>query len=68
MNKKDLIQYITACCMLASGVTLAFLSFFICHDVTEGVLFYTAQCIVYAGSIFGISIYIKSKFDELKGK
>lgn len=67
MNVKDIIQYATACMMLASGVTLAFLCFFLNgHDITDGVLWYVAQTIVYAGSIFGVSIYIKSKFDEMQ--
>lgn len=69
MNTKDIIQYATACIMLASGVALAFLCFFLNnHDLTDGVLWYVAQTIVYAGSIFGVSIYIKSKFDEIQRK
>lgn len=69
MNKKDIIQYATACITLASGITLAFLCFFLNgYDVTQGVLWYVAQTIVYAGSIFGVSIYIKSKIDEIQRK
>lgn len=69
MNSKDKIQYFTAVLMLVSGVALAFLCFFLNnYDVSEGVLWYVAQCVVYAGSIFGVSIYIKSKFEEITKK
>lgn len=69
MNSKDKIQYFTAVLMLCSGVALAFLCFFLNnYDVSEGVLWYVAQCVVYAGSIFGVSIYIKSKFEEIARK
>ena len=55
--------------MLTSGIVLAFLCFFLHgYDITDGVLWYVAQTIVYAGSIFGVSIYIKSKFDEIQRK
>lgn len=66
MSKKDLIQYASALFMLVSGAGLAFVSFFRAGDVTENVLFYVAQCIIYAGSVFGVSVYIKAKFDELR--
>lgn len=69
MRTKDIIQYTTACVMLASGMVLAFFCFFLNdHDLTDGVLWYVAQTIVYAGSIFGVSIYIKSKFEEIQRK
>ena len=68
MTDKDKIQYFTAVLMLISGVVLAFFSCFMKDDVTEGVLWYVAQCVVYAGSIFGVSIYIKSKFEEITKK
>ena len=68
MTDKDKIQYFTAVLMLISGVVLAFFSVFMKDDVTEGVLWYVAQCVVYAGSIFGVSIYIKSKFEEITQK
>ena len=55
--------------MLTSGIVLAFLCFFLHgYDITDGVLWYVAKTIVYAGSIFGVSIYIKSKFDEIQRK
>jgi len=31
-------------------------------------LLFFAQCLIYAGSIFGVSIYIHTKFAELKSE
>jgi len=64
-NTKDWIQYGTAVTMIASGIALAFLSFFVNGgDITDGVLWYVAQALVYAGSIFGVNIYIRTKYGE----
>lgn len=62
MTTKDWIQYSTAIVMIISGIVLSFMSFF--HndgDIAEGVLWYMAQALTYAGSIFGVSIYFKNK-------
>lgn len=60
-NSKEWIQYVTASLMILSGVVLTFISFFINGDVTEGVLWYMAQALTYAGGIFGVSIYFRTK-------
>ena len=60
-NSKEWIQYGTASLMILSGVVLTFISFFVNGDVTEGVLWYTAQALTYAGGIFGVSIYFRTK-------
>lgn len=69
-NTKDWIQYGTAIAMVGSGIVLAFLSFFLTaeHDITDGVLWYVAQALTFAGAVFGISVYIKSKVGEVKGE
>lgn len=61
---KDITQYGTAVAALASGVTLAFLQFFDAGDLSNGVLGYVAQVLVYAGSIFGVNIYWNGKNKE----
>lgn len=67
MNKKDWIQYSSALLVLLSGIVLAYLSFFFnSYMLGEGVLAYVAQCFIYAGSVFGITVYIRNKFAELK--
>lgn len=60
-NTKEWIQYGSACAMIVSGIALAFLSFFIKGDVTDGVLLYIAQALTFAGGVFGISLYFKTK-------
>lgn len=68
-DTKDTIQYGSAIGMLASGVILTFLSFFLNgYDVADGVLWYVGQCLVYAGSIFGVTVYINTKFNSLASK
>ncbi len=65
-DAKDKIQYITAVMVLLSGVVLTYCSYFMNGDVVEGVLWYTGQTMVYAGSIFGVTMYIRAKSGELK--
>lgn len=38
------------------------------HDVTDGVLWYVGQTLVYAGSIFGVGIYINSRIASISSK
>lgn len=69
MTMKDWIQYSTAIAMIASGIILAFLSFY--HndgDIAEGVLWYMAQALTYAGGIFGVSIYFKTKLGDFESR
>lgn len=63
---KDKIQYSTAVVMLMSGIILTFCSYFMQGDVVEGVLWYAGQTMVYAGSIFGVTMYVRVKSGELK--
>ena len=64
---KDLVQYVTASVSIISGITLAFLSFFLNkHNIEDSILWYIAQTFVYAGSIFGVSAYMNSKFGEIR--
>lgn len=63
-NSKEWIQYLIAAIMVLSGIGLAYFSFFIKGDVTDGVLWYVGQAIAFAGGIFGVSIYFKTKLGE----
>lgn len=66
-NTKEWIQYGTAVTSLLSGISLSFLSFFFNnYDISNGVLWYVSQTLVYAGSIFGVGLYINSKFGEIR--
>jgi len=65
-SQKDWIQYGSALLLLLSGVLLAVLSFFLNdYDITDGVLWYIAQALVYAGSAFGINVYIRTKLGDI---
>ncbi len=67
MQKKDWIQYGSAVAMIVSGIILAFLSFFKNDgDIGQGVLWYVAQALTYAGSIFGVSVYFRTKLGDLR--
>ena len=61
---KDIVQYSTAVAAFTSGVALAFLQYFDTQDLTNGVLGYVAQVLVYAASIFGVTMYWNGKYKE----
>lgn len=67
-NTKDWIQYSTAVAMIASAIVIAFLAFFFTADIASGVLIYIAQALCYAGGIFGVSIYFRTKLGEFESK
>ena len=67
MSNKDWIQYGSAIAMITSGIILAFLSFFKNDgDIAQGVLWYVAQALTYAGLIFGVSVYFRTKLGDLR--
>lgn len=67
---RESYQIITATALLGSGVVLSFLSFFVTteHMITNSVLWYFAQCLLYSGGIFGIRSYTITKIGEVNGK
>ena len=55
--------------MLIGGFALAVIGFFFTPPVGqihESVLGIFAECLIYAGSIFGVAIYIQTKYAELR--
>ena len=67
-NTKEWIQYGSAIVVLTSGIVLAYVSYFTSQmrDVTDNVLWYFAQTLMYAGSIFGVAIAIDAKVENIK--
>ena len=62
---KDQIAYVIAMLMIASGILIAFLSFFLnAFNIATGVLIYIAQTFTVGGSIIGASAYFKSRWME----
>lgn len=61
-------QVYSAIAMLACGVSLSVAGFIVppLGDISDSVLWFFAQCLIYAGSIFGVSIYVQSKLTELR--
>ena len=69
MTTKDWIQYSSAIAMILSGIVLAFLSFYKNDgDISEGVLWYIAQALTYAGGVFGVSIYFRTKLGDFESR
>lgn len=65
---KENIQYCSALGMLLLGGGLAVAGFIVVPtgQIHESVLWMFAQCLLYAGSVFGISVYMTSKFKSLE--
>lgn len=62
---KDRLSYYVAFLLIASGIVLAFLSFFLnAYNIATGVLLYIAQCFVIGGGLVGANVYFKSKWVE----
>lgn len=68
-NVREGLQYGAAIGMLVSGVVLTFLSFFLNnYVVSDGVLWYVSQTLVYSGAIFGVNVYFKAKLGNFESK
>lgn len=67
-DHKEGIMIVSALVMLLSGIVLSFLSFFLSkiYKVDESVLWYFAQTIVYASSVFGIGSYVNYKLKDFE--
>ena len=69
-NTKEWIQYGSSVVVLIFAIVLVYISYFTSktQDVTDNVLWYFAQSLMYAGSIFGVAIAIDAKFENIKNK
>ena len=69
-NTKEWIQYGSAVVVLIFAIVLVYISYFTSktQDVTDNVLWYFAQSLMYAGSIFGVAIAIDAKCENIKNK
>ena len=70
MDTKERIQYATAVAMLVSGLVMSFVGFYAAPvgEISDSVLWYTAQTLIYAGSIFGVGLYIDGRLKRLENK
>ena len=64
--QKENIQYGTALVMLLAGIVLAFVGFLTPPkgEIHDSVLWLFAQCLIYAGSVFGLSLYVHNAIDK----
>ena len=64
------IQYISAVGMLISGVALSVAGFVVSPlgEISDSVLWFAAQTMIYAGSVFGVSVYVNDKFRSITDK
>lgn len=67
-NTKEWIQYGSAVVVILFAIILVYISYFTSQsrDVTDNVLWYFAQSLMYAGSVFGVAIAIDAKFANFK--
>lgn len=61
---KDIVQYTTAVVSLTSGIVLTYFQYFDLGDISNGMLGYVAQTLLYAASIFGVTMYWNGKYHE----
>lgn len=69
-EEKDTWAVISALVMLFFGMMLTVAGFIIppAGEVHDSVLYILAQCLFYAGGIFGITLYTRRRFDEIERK
>lgn len=65
---KDLIAMISALVLLAFAIGLSIAGFIVdpLGIIDNSILWIFGQCCLYAGSIFGIGMYVKGKMDEVR--
>lgn len=68
-NLKEAIQYGSAIGMLILGSALSIAGFIMSHgEIHDSVLWLFAQCLLYAGGVFGISVYITDRFNRIENQ
>ncbi len=65
-NTKDWIQYTSAVVLIVSAVAMAFISFFMTLEIGAGPLTYIGEALSAALALFGISVYMVSRFGQLR--
>ncbi len=66
--KTDLYSRLSALLMLGSGIGLSVAGFVAppLGEISDSVLWYVAQALIYAGSVFGVTVYIDRRLMEMK--
>ena len=68
MKTEAKLRIYSALSLLFSGVALSVVGFIVppVGEISDSVLWFFAQTLIYAGSVFGVSLFIQNKFDELR--
>jgi hypothetical protein len=67
LSIRDKIQQVVAGILIASGIVIAFLSFFLNnYEIADSVLVYIGESFVLAGSLFGVGVYVNHKLRVLR--
>ena len=66
MINKESASIISALALILSGIVLVFCAFFRSEDgaISDSVLWYVGEALLYAGSVFGIKSYIDYKLKK----
>lgn len=67
-NTKDWIQHIAGTVLIASAITLAFVSFLMTSDIGAGPLTYIAEALSTALCLFGLSIYVVNRVKGMENE
>ena len=64
------LQYYSAIAMLFCGVALTIAGFIVppTGEISDSVLWFAAQTMLYAGSVFGVNVYVQDKFNSIQEK
>ena len=67
MDTEHKLQYISAMFLLLTGVVLSFIAFFTSPtgEISNSVLWYFGECLIWAGSVFGLTSYIDFRLKKL---
>lgn len=65
-NTKEWVQYMSAVALIASAITLAFVSFFLTEDIGAGPLTYIGEALSAALGIFGVAVYFVNQASQFK--
>ncbi len=64
------VQVYSALGMLAAGVSLSVAGFCVppVGEISDSVLWFFAQCLIYSGSALGVGAYIQNKFADIESR
>lgn len=66
-KNKEIIHYCCAVFMLVFGCSISVMGFFAAPfgKVDGSVLWILGQCLIYSGSVFGVSLYVRSEVKKV---